>query len=85
MAFLNSNVCGTRDADIIQDNLEISIFHTGQAAMLLTVELRGSKITRNCVFDCHLSPYGRQMAIENSVSDDFHLRSSIVFMFKIAA
>ena len=29
------------------------------------------KIARNSVFDCHLSPVGRQLAIENSVSNDF--------------
>ena len=38
--------------------------------MLLTIDLRGSKIARNSVFDCHLSPVGRQMAIEKSVSND---------------
>ena len=32
---------------------------------------RGSKIAGNRVFDCHLPPVGRQMAIENSVSNDF--------------
>ena len=36
------------------------------------------KIVRNRVFDCHLSPYWRQMAIENTVSIDFDPRSSIV-------
>ena len=47
--------------------------HTGKAAieMLLTIDERGSKIARNSVFDCHLSPVGRQKAIENSVSKDF--------------
>ena len=29
------------------------------------------KIVRNSVFDCHLSPGWRQMAIENTVSSDF--------------
>ena len=43
-------------------------------------------MARNNVFVCHLSPVGRQMAIENSVSNDFfYLRSSIVLMFLIAA
>ena len=32
---------------------------------------RGSKIDRNSVFDCHLSPVGRQMAIENTVSINY--------------
>ena len=34
----------------------------------------GSKIDRNSVFDCHLLPMGRQMAIENTVSIDFGSR-----------
>ena len=38
---------------------------------LLTIKERGSKIDRNSVFNCHLSPVGRQMATENSVSNDF--------------
>ena len=39
--------------------------------MLLTIDISGSKIARNSVFDCHLSPDGRQTAIDNSVSNDF--------------
>ena len=39
--------------------------------MHLTIDEYRSKIARNSVFDCHLSPVGRQMAIENSVSNDF--------------
>ena len=31
---------------------------------------RRSKIDRNSVFDCNLSPAGRQMAIKNTVSID---------------
>ena len=42
-----------------------------QSKTLLTINERGSKIARNSVFDCHLSPAGRQMAIKNSVSNDF--------------
>ena len=38
---------------------------------LLTIDERGSQIARNSVFDCHLSLCGRQMAIENYVSNDF--------------
>ena len=34
---------------------------------LSTIDERGSKIDRNSVFDCHLSPVWRQMAIENAV------------------
>ena len=39
--------------------------------MLLTIDKRGSKISRNSVFDCHLLPVWRQMAIKNSISNDF--------------
>ena len=39
--------------------------------MLLTVDECGSKIAENSVFGCHLSPVGRQMAVRNSVSNDF--------------
>ena len=39
--------------------------------MLLMIEERGSKIARNNLYDCHLSQVGRQMAIENSVFNDF--------------
>ena len=42
-------------------------------------------LVRNTVFDCHLLPVGRQMAIENSLSNDFYLRSSIVLTFSFAA
>ena len=42
-----------------------------QSKTLFTIDERGSEIDRNSVFDCHLSPVGRQMTIENSVSDDF--------------
>ena len=41
---------------------------------LLAIKDHGSKIARNSVFYCYLSPVGRQMAIEKSVSDDFYLR-----------
>ena len=42
-----------------------------QSKILLTANERGSKIARNSVFDCHLSPVRRQMAIEISVSNYF--------------
>ena len=42
------------------------------------------KIAINSVFDCHLSPIGLQMTIENSVSNFFDLRSSKVLTFSIA-
>ena len=44
---------------------------TRQSKTLLTLDERGSKINRNSVFDCHLSPDWRQMVIEISVSIDF--------------
>ena len=43
-----------------------------------TIDERISKIVRNRVFDCQLSPDWRQMATENTVSSDFDPRSSIV-------
>ena len=39
--------------------------------MLSTIEERRSKIDRNSVFDCHLSPVWQQMASENPFSNDF--------------
>ena len=42
-----------------------------QLKMLLPVNKCRSKIIRNSVFDCHLSPVGRQMAIKKSVSNYF--------------
>ena len=42
-----------------------------QSYTFLTIDECGSKIARNNVFDCHLSQVGRQMAIENSVSNEF--------------
>ena len=56
-----------------------------QSKTLSTIDERGSKINRNSVFDFHLSPAWRQMAIENTVSIDFYLRSSIVLAFSIVA
>ena len=42
-------------------------------------ETGGSKNARNSVFDCHLSPMWRQMAIENFADIYFDLLSWIVF------
>ena len=39
--------------------------------MLIIIDECVSKIARNSDCDRHLSPVGRQMAIENSVSNDF--------------
>ena len=41
-----------------------------QSITRLTIDERGSKRARNSVFDFHLSPVGRQMAIGNLVSYD---------------
>ena len=53
--------------------MSITVCDTGQAAIenTNTVEEHISKIKRHSVFDCHLSPHCRQMAIENTVSIDF--------------
>ena len=56
-----------------------------QSKTLLKIDECGSKIARNCFYYCHLSPVRRQIAIENSVSNYFDLRLSIVFTFSIAA
>ena len=58
-----------------------------QPKTLVTINERGSKIARNSVFDCHLSPVGRQKTIENSVLTCLDLRLSIVLhvTFSIAA
>ena len=53
--------------------------------MLSTIEECRSKIDGNSVSGCHLLPVWRQMAIKNSVSNDFDLRSLIVLAFLIAA
>ena len=42
--------------------------------LLSTIDERGSELARNSVFDCHLPPVGRQMAIENYISNFFDLR-----------
>ena len=54
-----------------------------QSKTLLKVHERGSKITRNSVFDYHLTPVRRQVSIENSVSDEFDLHQSIVLAFRL--
>ena len=47
--------------------------HAVQAAIenVNTIGERSSKIVRNRVFDCQLSPDLRQMAIDNTVYSDF--------------
>ena len=42
-----------------------------QSKRVLTIDEYGSELDKNSVFDCHLMPVGRQMAIENSVFNYF--------------
>ena len=49
-----------------QCNLTIPDRH--QSKTLLTIDECRSKIARNSVFDCHMSPFRGQMAIKNYVS-----------------
>ena len=42
-----------------------------QSKTLSTIDECGPKIDIKIVFDCHLLPVWRQMAIKNSVSNDF--------------
>ena len=79
---LISGVCKTAS-----ENLALSLHiqtEWQQSKMFFTFDERGLKIVRNSVFDYHLSPVGRQMAIENSVSMIFFQSLSIVLMFSIA-
>ena len=62
----------------------VSIPDMRQSKTLFTIDERGSKIATTSVFDCQWSPGGRLMAIENSVSNYFVLRSSIILTFSIA-
>ena len=59
--------------------------HTGLVAIENALNNRRTRIeiARNSVFEGHLSPVGRQTAIENSVSNYFD-RSSILLTFSIA-
>ena len=57
-----------------------------QSKTLLKIDEHGSKMARNSVFDCHLSPVGRQMANKKTLFlTIYNLRSSIVLTFSIAA
>ena len=56
-----------------------------QSKTLLTIDERGSEIATTSVFDYQMSPVGRLKAIENSVSNYFCLRLSIILTFSIAA
>ena len=52
-------------------NWSVSTPGRRQSKTLLKSMNADKKIARNSVFDCHLSAVGRQMAIENSASNDF--------------
>ena len=56
-----------------------------QSKTLYTLDECGLKIARNSVFDCHLSPVGRQMASKTLFLTIFDLRSSIIMTFSIVA
>ena len=56
-----------------------------QSKTLFTIDECGLKIARNSVFDCHLLPVWRQMAIKNYVSNFFYLRSSKILAFSVAS
>ena len=57
-----------------------------QSEMLLTINVRGSKISRNSVFDCHLSPVWQREKWQSKTLflAIFYLRLSIVLTFFIA-
>ena len=44
--------------------LRLTTLSRRQSKTLSTIDERGSKLDRNSVFDCHLSPHWRQMTIE---------------------
>ena len=54
---------------------------SGQSKRLSTINERGSKMDINSVFDCHLSPVGRQMAIKTVFLTILDLRSSTLLAF----
>ena len=60
-------ISGVLSAHRIGGNQNISI-----------IDYIDKKIVRNRVFHCHLSPDWRQMAMENTVSNNFDPHSSIV-------
>ena len=84
------NLTGQEDVLLTLSLLAATLVHgltpgRRQSKMLLANGESESKIARNSVFDCHLSPVGRQMAIKNSVSNYFYLHSLIVLRFVNAA
>ena len=72
--FVEERIRSDGDSGLKQIRLLALISNTPdrrQSKTLSTIDERGSKIDRKSIFDCHLSPICRQMAIENSVSNDF--------------
>ena len=53
------------DNDFLLDKWNILTPGRRQSETLFTIDKRGSNIDKNSVFDCHLSPFERQMTIEN--------------------
>ena len=65
--------------------MAIVLFEHSHIQNVNTIDERRSKIARNKAFDCHLSPYWRQMAIKNLFLTIFDPRCSIVRAFSFAA
>ena len=64
-------VCWNKQKKTSQFDPAYAIFTAGRRNRKRSIEERRLKIVRNRVFDCHMSPHWRQMAIENTVSIDF--------------
>ena len=68
---------GDKRVKVLDKNQHLMIWPTyitqgrRQSNTRFTIDKRGSKIDKNSVSNCHLSPVGRQMTIKNSVSNDF--------------
>ena len=71
------NVC------LVLSSLAIITPDKRQSKQLLTIDGRGSK-SLETEYSIAICPRLATMAIENSVSNDFYLRSSIVLTFPIA-
>ena len=56
-----------------------------QSKTLITIDKRGSKISGNSVFDCHLSPVGDKWQLKTLFLNIFYLRSWILLTFSSAA
>ena len=82
----NSTATNRKDYDTKLPPLVTFSCQTESAAIENSFNNRRTRVkeARNNVYDCHLSPVGRQMTIENSIFTIFDLRASIVFTFLIA-